>query len=189
MGLDTYSSSDRMRFIHPISTLSFGSRSMPSDLALESSDTLTLYRALEASDAGHESTIGALQPALFFKEPRFLRQKDVLSYESALKDVVGSLLVSSDRSDGSSKLNAVIRNVSDPVLAELPSSALNTVPARNAFRSNLLPFVADLQEQGDLVSSMQRIKNQSRSCNSSLRSYFPSTERIVKSWPKTFFTV
>jgi hypothetical protein len=37
--IDTYQSSNRARPIHPIAMLSFGARALPSDLALEVSDS------------------------------------------------------------------------------------------------------------------------------------------------------
>ncbi|KAG1734957.1 hypothetical protein EDD22DRAFT_852422 [Suillus occidentalis] len=61
--LSTYKSTEKMRFLHPLSILSSSVQSLPSDLALEAVDALSLYRAL--------STCTTLQPSDLVIPPYF----------------------------------------------------------------------------------------------------------------------
>jgi hypothetical protein len=82
-----------MRFLHPISVLSFGSRALPPDLELEARDTLMLYQALEETPGILTSEERErLRPLNFFSSSRPLRQEDILGYESELKHVVYTLM-------------------------------------------------------------------------------------------------
>ena len=150
-GLDKHTSSQRSIFLHPIAMLSFGPRFMPPDLALEAADTLSLYRAIsECQIAPHD--VDNLDPTQFFREPGLLRQKDIVRYEIALKEVVNSLMSPSDLSDPSTTFARVISKLEDPRIAAVPAVQLNTQPTRELFRQNLIHLVADLHAQGDLVS-------------------------------------
>ena len=148
-----------MRFLHPISILSFGSRAPPPDLALEAQDTLTLYQALEKTP----NTLTAedrirLQPLNFFSSSRPLRQEDILGYESELKRVVGSLMDTTNTGAGEdSLLLAVTEHLTDPRIRQVGNTQLNTLPNSREFLGNLLGLLSDLHVQGDLVSrSFQR---------------------------------
>ncbi|KAG2062438.1 hypothetical protein BDR04DRAFT_1165250 [Suillus decipiens] len=92
-GLSMYKTTERMRFLYPLSMLSSNARSLPSDLALEAVDTLNLYRAL--------STCTALQP---------FQQKDVIRYEEALKQHFATLLSSFDPQDFGTPLSRTALN-------------------------------------------------------------------------------
>lgn len=148
-GLDCYQSTDQLRFLHPMAALSFGARSLPSDLALEASDALALYNAFVSC---LHVKLDHLQPSKFFPNPGFLRQKDILRYEAALKDVVEPLIASSNPEDSSSPLHAIIRHLQDPVMRTIPDELLNIIPLRDCFRSNLIYLVSDLHVNGNLVS-------------------------------------
>jgi ATP-dependent RNA helicase DDX60 len=150
-GLNLFQSTERLRFLHPIAMLSFGARAMPPDLALEASDTLALYGALVACQDRLRVDLDHLQPSKFFTDRSFLRQKDILRYEAALKDVIESLLSSGDPRDMSSPLHSVIHHLEDKVMQEIPKILLNSAPSRGSFRSNLIHFVSDLHVNGDLV--------------------------------------
>jgi superfamily II RNA helicase len=65
-GLSTYKTTEKMRFLHPLSILSSSARSLPSDLALEAVDALNLYRALSTCTALQPSPLVALDPVVFF---------------------------------------------------------------------------------------------------------------------------
>ena len=145
-GLYTYRSSERARFLHPMAMLSFGNRSLPSDLALEAADTLSVYKALESSGFPTDD----LNPVNFFPRDVLLRQEDILRYESKLKTAMTSLIATCDPRDPSSRLHGVIRSLGDPVLFALPDA--NPNPSRDTFRKNLIYLIADLEVQGRLVS-------------------------------------
>lgn len=130
---------------------------MPSDLALEASDTLTLYNALVACKDRLSVDLEYLQPSKFFPDPGFLRQKDILRYESALKDVLGPLITSGESQNQSSPLHSIIYHLQDQVLQEIPKAHLNRVPPRDGFRANLIHFVSDLHVNGDLVRQCSHV--------------------------------
>ena len=138
-----------MRFLHPISVLSFGSRGIPLDLALEARDTLMLYQALE--ETPNILTVEErerLRPLTFFSSSQPLRQEDVLMYESELKRVVGTLISTTEED---SPLLAVTKRLTDPRIRQVSSVQLNTLPGGKGFLRNLLGLVCDLHVQGDLV--------------------------------------
>ena len=143
-----------MRFLHPISLLSFGSRAIPPDLALEARDTLLLYQALEkmpnilTAQERHR-----LQPASLFSSSRLLRQEDVLGYESELKGVVHTLMDTTNTgTDGDSPFLALTKYLADPQIEQVDNAQLNMLPDDKEFLRNLLGFLCDLHVQGDLVS-------------------------------------
>ena len=143
-----------MRFLHPISVLSFGSRGIPSDLALEARDTLMLYQALE--ETPNVLTVEErerLRPLNFFSPSRPLRQEDVLVYESELKRVVGALM---NATEEDSSLLAITKCLTDPHIRQVGSSQLNMLPDSTGFLRNLLGLVCDLHVQGDLVGTSSR---------------------------------
>lgn len=157
-GLDTYRSSERSRFLHPITTLSFGSRSLPPDLSLEASDTLSLYEALMSCRDVIQTDLTPLDPSTFFPSKKFLQQKDIINYETALKDVVSSLITTSDPRDESSSLSRVIRHLEDCKLASLSKDVLNAKPDRLVYRRNLIRLVCDLHAQNDLVCQLYNVR-------------------------------
>ena len=153
-GLGKHSSSEQMRFLHPISILSFGSRALPPDLALEARDTLTLYRALkETPNILTAEERQRLQPSNFFSSSRLLRQEDVLGYESELNRVVGSLMDTTKMEvKGDPPLLAVTKRLADPQIGRMNTRQLNALPDGKEFLRNLLSLLSDLHVQGDLVS-------------------------------------
>jgi len=166
--------------------LSFGARSIPSDLALEASDTLTLYEALVACGLVN---LDHLQPSKFFPDPGFLRQKDILRYEAALKDVIDPLISAGDSQNLTSPLQSIIRHLEDSVMQQIPKALLNSAPPRDRFRSNLIYLVSDLHVNGDLVrkylDNLWQLSDVAVYRHSQ-QFYFLSTEVIVKSWLKAF---
>jgi hypothetical protein len=153
-GLSKHISSQRMRFIHPFSILSFGSRALPPDLALEARDTLILYQALEKTpDIFTAEDRVRLQPLNFFSSSRPLRQEDVLGYESELKGVVGPLVDATEaEAEEDSPLLVVAKHLIDPHIRRVDDAQLNTLPNKGEFLRNLLGLLSDLHAQGDLVS-------------------------------------
>ena len=147
VGLDGGSSNEMMRFIHPVSTLSFAG-AMPPDLSLESSDLLHLYRVLSNQTlAGVER----LDPKIVFSRDTFIRQKDVLRYEAKIKNVLARLIAAPDALDSSSPLQKVVQEVQDPVLKETPKLLLNAPPSSSVLLSGLIHLLTDMQASDGLV--------------------------------------
>ncbi|KAG1852486.1 hypothetical protein F4604DRAFT_1296933 [Suillus subluteus] len=149
-GLSMYKTTERMRFLHPLSILSSSARSLPSDLALEAADVLTLYRALSTCTALQPSILVSLDPAVFFSSSKLLQQKDVIRYEEALKQQLAPLLSSFDSQDSETPLSRVITQLQDDILSRVPDRVLNSQPDRVVSGRNLIHLVADLHTQGDL---------------------------------------
>lgn len=94
-----------------------------------------------------------LQPLNFFSSSQFLRQEDVIGYESELKRVVASLMdTTKAEAEGDSPLLAVTKRLTDPRIGQMNDGQLNTLPDSKAFLRNLLGLLCDLHVQGDLVS-------------------------------------
>lgn len=187
-----------MRFLHPVSVLSFGSKALPSDLALEARDTLTLYQVLEDTPGiltAEERE--QLRPQNFFSSSRPLRQEDILGYESELKRVVVTLMDTGTEAgtEEDSSLSAVTRRLTDSHIAEMGNSQLNMLPDRKEFLRNLLELLSDLHVQGDLVSNYfvsalisHHFRTTFRSPRSFLASTAPPVRRLLtvlsESWRK-----
>ncbi|EJF64914.1 P-loop containing nucleoside triphosphate hydrolase protein [Dichomitus squalens LYAD-421 SS1] len=148
-GLQEYRKSDRLRFIHPISMLSFGARHLPPDFSLEAGDCLSLYHALESVRDRLHFNVGSLDPTPFFADLKgvLLKQRDILRYEAVLTGHVSELIESTDPLDQDSVLNQVIRHVSDPVIVKVNQ---RFIPDADAFFRNLIGLVSDLHINGDL---------------------------------------
>ncbi|OSD04333.1 P-loop containing nucleoside triphosphate hydrolase protein [Trametes coccinea BRFM310] len=148
-GLPDYRKTERMRFIHPISMLSFGARSLPPDFSLEAADCLSLYRAFEAHADKLGFDISELDPTRFFGDLKgtFLRQKDILRYEAALTKRISEMMESTDPQDPNTALSAVIKQVSDPLVEKADQ---RYIPSREEFYTNLITLVSDLHANGDL---------------------------------------
>jgi hypothetical protein len=157
-GLGKHVSSERMRFLHPISVLSFGSRTLPTDLALEARDALMLYQALEGlqnvlTPEEHER----LRPQNFLSSSKPLRQEDIIGYESELKRVVRTLMDTTNSGvDQDPPLLALTRRLTDPRIGQADDAKLNMLPDREVFLQNLLGLLGDLHAQGDLVSELRQ---------------------------------
>ena len=155
-GLGKHISSERMRFLHPISILSFGSRTLPPDLALEARDTLVLYRALDGMpNVLTPEERERLRPQKFLSSSQPLRQKDILEYESELKCVVRTLMDATNTGvDQDSPLLALTKRLTDLKIRQVDDNKLNMLPDRQVFLRNLLRLLCDLHVQGDLVSKL-----------------------------------
>ncbi|TFK94713.1 P-loop containing nucleoside triphosphate hydrolase protein [Polyporus arcularius HHB13444] len=147
--LQEYKKTDRMRFVHPISMLSFGARRLPPDFSLESADCLSLYHAFESIKDRLGFDVSGLDPTHFFADQRgtLLKQKDILRYEAALTDRVSEMIESTDPQDQNSVLNGIIEKVSDPVTKKADQQY---VPDAGQFFANLITLLSDLHASGDL---------------------------------------
>jgi len=177
--LDKYKPTGRASFLHPIGLLSFGPRVLPDDLSLEAGDTLTLYKALVAVQGEISYNVNVLDPENFFSTAvGLLRQKDILQYESKLKEVLTDLMRSSDPCDVSSPLGRVIHSLQDPTMR---SSAIDTIPSAKAFENDLLVLLADLFVKNELVCHSVNCKP-ILTCFPSQLSCLISIDRTAKYW-------
>ncbi|THH31062.1 hypothetical protein EUX98_g3125 [Antrodiella citrinella] len=144
-GLERYVPSQQVRFLHPVSLLTSGGRTLPPDFALESRDCLTLYNALYELQSELLIDVTDLKPAKFFKKSELLRQKDILSYEAQLKDVLIKLMEQSDPRDPASPIQKIVSKMQDEVVA-----TYDTVPDDNVFLDNIVYMLSDLHASGDL---------------------------------------
>lgn len=148
--LTTYQPSSRTRFIHPVTLLSSGSHSVPSDFSLEARDLLSLYHALTMSPTSSNYNLDSVEPMKFFSlrsKAGFLRQEDVLKYEMALKAIVTGPLANDPVS-----MEGIIQALTDPDLAKFGPELLNQPPSKQCFKSKLITLLADLHHKDQLVS-------------------------------------
>ena len=138
-----------MRFIHPVSTLSFAGI-MPLDLSLEAPDLLCLYKVLTAKNIGD---VARLDPTTFFSRDMFIQQRDVLRYEADIKNTLSRLIAEPDALHPSSPLQQVIREVQDPIIKQTPKSQLNAQPGRFVLLSGLIHLLSAMQATDGLVCS------------------------------------
>ncbi|KAG8960836.1 hypothetical protein FRC03_006079 [Tulasnella sp. 419] len=139
------SSPSGLQFIHPISVLDTGASNFPEDLALEARDCASLYismKRLEDGDPTKESELAALSPTMFFKDrqSRFLRQKDVLEYEAALKSSLQRWI---SRSGDQSQ---VIEGVISPLKIKTNRDDY-LIPSKGRIYANLVPLLNELHNQ------------------------------------------
>jgi hypothetical protein len=148
LGLDGgRSPNEMMRFIHPVSTLSFAG-TLPPDLSLESPDLLRLYRVFLSQNI---ADVERLDPTVAFSRDTFIRQKDVLRYEADIKNVLARLVAAPDALDPASPLQKVVQEVQDPVLEQTPKSHLNAPPTSSVFSSGLVHLLSEMQASEGLV--------------------------------------
>ncbi|KAI9000928.1 P-loop containing nucleoside triphosphate hydrolase protein [Trametes punicea] len=181
-GLTDYHKTERMRFIHPISMLSFGARSLPPDFSLEAADCLSLFRAFEAYRDKVEFNIDDLNPTRFFSESRgtLLKQKDILRYEAALTKQVEAMMQSTDPQDPTTVLNGVIKKVSDPMIEKADQ---RYIPARGEFFANLTSLVSDLHANGDLPALLFNFDR--TVCEKMARAILDVLEKAEAQWRET----
>ena len=137
-----------MRFIHPVSTLSFAGI-MPQDLSQEAPDLLRLYRVFKTKNIGD---VERLDPISFFSHDTFIQQRDVLRYEAEIKDSLSRLVAAPDALDPSSLLQQVVQEVQDPIIKQTPKSQLNSPPSHSTFLSGLIHLLSVMQATDGLVS-------------------------------------
>ena len=128
-------------------------RSLPPDLALEAQDTLSLFQALAQFQNLIPHDLKALEPTTYFSKnsSNFLRQKDVLRYESELKVILSDLIRQFNPQDKLSPLRGVINALQDPEIIKLDQKSASTKPSREAFKNDLIVLLADLHKKEELV--------------------------------------
>ncbi|KAI0638272.1 P-loop containing nucleoside triphosphate hydrolase protein [Trametes polyzona] len=181
-GITEYRKTERMRFVHPISMLSFGARSLPPDFALEAADCLSLYRAFESLKDRVDFDVDALEPTRFFADSKgaLLKQKDILRYEAALTKQVSAMMESTDPQDPGSVLNGVIQRVSDPVVEKADQ---RYIPTSGEFFANLITLVSDLQASGDLPALLFNFDR--KVCEKMAQAILDVLEKAEEQWRET----
>ncbi|KAE9406161.1 P-loop containing nucleoside triphosphate hydrolase protein [Gymnopus androsaceus JB14] len=133
--LSSHEVSERMTFLHPLSLLSDHSSTLPTDMALESRDCASLYTVLHK----HSLVEGdEFHPDNFFKGHGLLRQKDILKYEKALKDIV----IHSVSHDPNS-MHKIVSSLTDKALSD---AKVDHPPSRDDFKQGLIMLVYDLHK-------------------------------------------
>ncbi len=145
-GLSAKPVSHYIRFLHPIALLSSGTKSLPSDLAFEARDCLTLYGALRRTAGA--ARVKHLAPEKFFSTEagRLLTNREVIDYEEKLKEFVeGELSI-----EGSDHPESVINRTIATLGRDADLSHLED-PVPQQFKANLLPFILELHKNNELV--------------------------------------
>lgn len=121
---------------------------MPPDLSLEALDLLRLHEILKSqSDVYAER----LEPTAFFSRNTFIRQKDMLRYETEIKNILAHLVEAPDALDPSSPLQRIVRHIQDPVITQTSNTRLNAPSSRSGFMSGLIHLLSDLEATDCLV--------------------------------------
>lgn len=170
--LSSHTVSNRLTFLHPISLLSDNSNTLPIDMALESRDCLSLYRALYSHSLVKNDS---LSPNTFFKGRDLLCQKDILEYEKDLKDVVVHSMTHNP-----SSLKKLISSLTP---YDLTKPEVDVPPSKEKFLEGLLTLVCDLHKLENLVSSSFISHIVQYSERFSQLSFSPSIERTANSLP------
>ena len=151
-GLAGYQDTGRLRFLHPVSTLGFGSRHLPPDFSLEAADCLSLYHALTRVKQHVDAKIlHDLEPKRFFSEAVLMKQKDVIAYEAQLKTALTHIIDVSDPQDDFSALSQVIQALHGSG-SDAQSVAYDKGTRAPRALANLIFLVSDLHANRDLVS-------------------------------------
>ncbi|KAK2461121.1 hypothetical protein APHAL10511_006648 [Amanita phalloides] len=181
-GLSSYQPTSSVRFLHPISMMSFGARVMPSDLALEARDTLTLYQALARHSRFFDCNMEDLEPRQFFAEckGRLLTQKEIITYETALKNVISPMFATFDPADSSSPIHRVLKDLKDPMIASVRDVSLNIIPPTPVFLQNLIYLVADLHAKDYLPAILFSFDR--TGCEKMLKTLLDVLEGAERKW-------
>ena len=128
-------------------------RPLPPDLALEAQDTLSLFQALAQFQNLIPHDLKSLEPTTFFSKnsSTFLRQKDVLRYETELKMILSDLIRHFNPQDKLSPLRGVIKTLQDPEILKLDQNSASAKTSREAFKNDLITLLADLHKKEELV--------------------------------------
>ncbi|KIO24167.1 hypothetical protein M407DRAFT_213317 [Tulasnella calospora MUT 4182] len=134
-------------YIHPMSVLLSGARVLPEDLALESGDCLTLFRAmLKVADQSPEKRqqLAKLEPRKFFirSHGRLLNQRDVLDYEAHLKSLLA------DWSKEPEAYDKILHPIGEAL--SQGHNECQTMPDQKGLYMNLVHVVHDLQRRDNI---------------------------------------
>lgn len=135
-------------YVHPIAALGLGESELPSDLALEPRDCLSLWKAMSKSGASIDPS---LTPSNYFVKTSNIAIKDVIRYEKDLKKVLVEMMEAKNSKDVDSPFQKVIKSLVEPLEKALvePQQAI-AEGGGHAFFSVYTPLLADLNSQGNL---------------------------------------
>lgn len=134
--------------VHPIAALGLGDvAALPSDLALEPRDTLSLWRAMSAAGEVDPS----LTPTTYFASTTSVAIKDVIKYEKDIKAVLLEWMQAPNAREPDSPYQKTVKALEGPLRAALeePEQAI-AEGGGDAFHSLFVPLLADLNSQGSL---------------------------------------
>ncbi|KAM0753759.1 P-loop containing nucleoside triphosphate hydrolase protein [Meredithblackwellia eburnea MCA 4105] len=139
-------------FIHPVASLGLGVAQLPSDLALEPADTLSLWQAMVASGA---EVPERLTPRVYFAKTPSIAIRDVIVYEKELKELLVKWMAEPNAQDSGSPFKKVVKQFEEPLKQSLvePQRVLEEGDEED-FLSLFLPLLADLNAQGSLPAIM-----------------------------------
>ena len=127
--------------VHPIAALALGDATLPSDLALEPVDCLSLFKSMQAADPDRLDP--SLVPATYFAKTPALKIADVLPYEAALKDVLLNWM-EEERGPGTA-FHKVVDALEAPLRSAVASSDQAIISGGSDFFHSLFtPMLADL---------------------------------------------
>lgn len=144
--------SSRMRVLHPMSALLLGGRAIPSDLALEAQDCLSLYAMIRQCVS--QGKLDHLAPEVYFDSEKlgFLKQADVIRYEAALKDLVLSWMKAPNADAANSPYQKLVNALQNDMNRGGPMEALEDAYPQQVAISQLIDLLHKLDSDGDLVS-------------------------------------
>ncbi|KAG9094747.1 hypothetical protein FS749_011922 [Ceratobasidium sp. UAMH 11750] len=150
-GLDSPAPSDKhLVVLHPMSALLLGGRTIPPDLALEAQDCLSLYRMLKNCVSANQ--LSHLEPKVYFEDRTtdFLKQADVIQYEGALKEVVGTWMKSSEADHSDSPYQKLLVELQKDYHQGRKVDMLQDAHSPKVAIENLIDLMHKLNAQGDL---------------------------------------
>ncbi len=148
LGLDEH---EDFVFLHPIACLTNRKRGLPSDLALEARDCLTLYNSMVKHQTKAFPVDKSLDPSAIL--PPILKKADIIKWESGLKKALSEWMANEDspfkevRKDLSESLACLSSQQNDDGASLEYEEAANDA---NQDISSILPLLAALQEQDAL---------------------------------------
>ncbi|KAN0130735.1 hypothetical protein V8E53_011410 [Lactarius tabidus] len=164
---------------------------MPPDLSLEALDLLRLHETLKSQS---DAYVERIDPTTFFSRNTFIRQRDVLHYETEIKNILARLVDAPDALSPSSPLQRVVQHIQDPVIAQTSKSRLNAPPSRPGFLSGLIHLLSDLEatdslpallfnfDRNDCLSMAKHILETLESAEEAWRAESPEWNRKVSQW-------
>lgn len=134
--------------VHPIAALALGDPHLPSDLALEPRDCLSLWQAMIKVEPTLDPS---LEPKVYFGKTPNIAIKEVIGYEKRLKEVLVEWRNAPDSQEASSKFQSVVRSLEAPLRAALSTSEeVIAEGTQDDFNALFLPLLFDLNAQGSL---------------------------------------
>ncbi|KAJ3744995.1 hypothetical protein DFH05DRAFT_1397236 [Lentinula detonsa] len=170
--LSEHEISKRLTFLHPLSLLSDNSNSLPVDMALESRDCLSLYRTLRSHSLLEDDD---LSPDVFFKSRGLLCQKDILEYETALKNAFVPVMAHDPN-----LMRKIISSLTPKVLS---CDEVDIPPSTGEFTESLLELVCDLHKLNNLPAILFSLDR--TNCEIMAKLLVKKLERAEAAWKQS----